>query len=381
MTRSLILSKIFYVPIEPLEERYTAQWYKHFPTMFKSHGFDEVEVIDGIALTDHVKVGSFLDMNSTVHYKMSQLQLIAKAFNCGSVNPGDVFFFADLEFWGIESVRLMSQLNNVPVKLYGFLHAASYTKEDAFSVAAPYQKYTELGWAAAMDGIFVGSEYHKNAFMERRAGPGATREDAKLIYDKIFVTGNPLFKADYEGQMQYSANKKQQLIISNRFDYEKRPNESLQFAYLIKKKVPDLEIIVTTSRPTFKSNKSWLVDLAKGLEADGVIKIYSGLSKAQYHTHLAESKLMLTNSIEESFGYCIAEALAFNTYVLAPNTCSHPELCNDDAGMLFDDSDEIVDKALALLDRKDDVRYYNDRYEANSVVSSMVNIMKGPTHG
>lgn len=378
MTRRLILSKLWYIPIEPLAERYTEQWYNEFPVLFKQYGMDEVKVIDGAPLTNFVKVGAFLDMNSTVHYKNTQMQQISAAFNNGEVNAGDIFFIADLEYWGIEAIRLMSQLNNVPVKLFGWLHAASFTKEDAFSVAAPYQKYIEIGWCSAMDGVFVGSQYQKDAFYERRIAPLVSSvEEQNELMNKIHPVGNPLFMNVYEKEQHYSFNKKKQLIISNRFDYEKRPNESLQFAYLLKKRVPDLEIIVTTSRPKFKSNKQWLVNLALGMQEDGIIKIYEGLTKSEYHRHLAESKLMLTNSIEESFGYCIAEALAFGTNVLAPNHCSHPELLCGDSRMLFDNADEIVEKAVVLLDTNIDTRYYITKYEAKSVISSMVSIMKG----
>lgn len=353
------MTKLFYVPIEPLEERYTAQWYKHFPEEFRAAGF-QVEVIDGEVLTNHVDVGAFLPMNSTVHYKNSQMMKIAKLFQDKKVNQNDVFFIADTEFWGLESIRLMSQMNNIRVRIYSFLHAASYTREDAFAIAEPYQKYTELGWILSCDKVFVGSQYHKNAFLQRRAKEFASPEDASRIDKKIVVTGNPLFEEDYF--LPVYPEKKNQIIISNRFDWEKRPNMSLTFAYLLKKKHPDLRIVVTTSRPKFKSNKQWLVDMARGMEQDGIIEIHEGLTKTEYHTLLAESKVMLSNSIEENFGYCIAEAMMFNTYPLIKNELSHPELVSNDPRLLFRDEDEIVGKVISLMNSDFDVTKYCDKY-------------------
>jgi glycosyltransferase involved in cell wall biosynthesis len=342
------MSSLYIIPIEPLVERYSESWYRNLPKEFEkliqSYGLErEVVLINGQPLSNEVNVGTFLDINSTIHYKNSQMQEIAKLFHAGEIKDGDKFFITDLEFWGIESLRLMAQLNKVCIEIYGFLHAASYTIEDAFSVAAPYQRYTEVGWIEACDKVFVGTNYHKQAIVERRLKP-LGREDLRT---KIRVTGNPLFEQDYP---KIEVEKKRQVIISNRFDYEKRPNLSLDFAYLLKKKDPSIQIIVTTSRSTFKSNKNWLVEKAKRMEEDGIISIHAGLSKAEYHQHLAESKVMLSNSIEEHYGYCIVEACLYNTAPLVKNAYSHPEILNHNNDYMFNDEDEIIEKALNLLD-------------------------------
>lgn len=362
------MTKLFYIPIEPLEERYTEQWYRQFPVEFRQAGYD-VTVIDGEVLTNFVDVGAFLPMNSTVHYKNSQMMKVAKLFQDKVVKNGDVFFIGDTEFWGLESIRLMADMNGIKVKIFSFLHAASYTKEDAFEIATPYQKYTELGWILSCDKVFVGSAYHKQAFLERRAYPLAQPADIRKIEQKLVVTGNPLFKDDYV--LDTSPVKRDQVIISNRFDWEKRPNMSLSFAYILKKKWPDIRIIVTTSRPKFKSNKKWLVDMARGMEQDGIIEIHEGLSKMEYHTLLAESKVMLSNSIEENFGYCIAEAMMFNTYPLIKNELSHPELVEGDQRLLFNDEDEIVSKVAYLMNTTFDVTKYTHKYLSQYLYGSI----------
>jgi glycosyltransferase involved in cell wall biosynthesis len=361
---------LFIIPLEPLVERYTQSWYDNIPKAISTVFKEPIVVVDGEFLTDSVQVGAFLDMNSTVFYKNSQMQKIALAFHAKQVKDGDIFFIYDLEFWGIESIRLMAQLNKVNVRIYGFLHAASYTHEDAFAVAAPYQKYTELGWLGACDGVFVGSHYHKQAVIERRIIPYSHGSDVIDFSNKIHVTGNPLFASDYQ---KFNEPKEKKLIISNRFDWEKRPNLSLDFAYILKRKHPDLKIVVTTSRPVFRSNKQWLVDYARALEADGIIEIMEGLSKEQYHYQLATSKVMLSNSIEENFGYCIMEACIYNTYPLVRNAYSHPELLEGNKALLFDDEDEIVEKIELLLQRDMPIDVYADKYYDS--VESMAKIM------
>jgi len=338
--------RVIVVPIEPLVERYSESWYRNIPEYFRSQNCEVVQ-IDGQPLTNVVETGTFLDINSTVAYKASQMQAIATMFYEGRIQDGDVFFISDIEFWGIEALRLLADMNKKKVFITGFLHAASYTLEDAFEIASPYQKYTELGWLMACDYVFVGSMYHKKAVIERRIEAYAAEEDQRTLIEKIKVTGNPLFIDDYTPYPKVPKLKK--LVISNRFDYEKRPNLSLDFAYLLKKRNPDLEIAVTTSRPKFTSNRSWLVDYARALEADGILTVYEGLSKAAYHRHLAESSLFLTNSIEENFGYCVIEACLYGAVPLAPRTCSHPELLGNNDLLLFSNEDEILSKAEYIL--------------------------------
>ena len=322
---------LYLVPIEPLAERYTGEWYLNFPPAFREAGFT-VTTIDGQVLEDTVKVGTFLDVNSTVHYKMSQLQAISKLFHEQKVRPGSVFFFSDVEFWGLESVRLLSQMNGVPIKMCGFLHAASYTLEDAFAVAAPYQQFTELGWLAALDEVYVGSRYHRNAFINRRIFPH--RSDLLPMAQRIISTGNPLFPQAYE---QYPGTPKQRkMVLTNRFDREKRPDQTVDLFCRLKRLYPEWEFVVTTSRQTFRSNFHTLVDRARWAEGEGLIKIKAGLTKEQYHQELAEASVMVSHSIEENYGYCIAEALIYKTIPLLRKGLSHDEFLPKNPELLFD---------------------------------------------
>lgn len=341
------MNKLYLVPLEKVKGRYTEQWYNNFPKHFSNAGFD-VEIIDGEQYTDFVDVGTFLDIHTTIHYKNSQIQKIAKLFADKQIKENDIFFFMDYEFWGgVESVRLLAQMNQISVKIFAFAHAASYTIGDAFSVAHKHQKYIEVGWLAACDKIFVGSQHHKNAIIKRRLELLATSEDLDELKDKIVVTGNPFFEEDY---ISFNTIKKNQVILPNRFDIEKRPDLALSIAYNFKQKYPDTEFVITTSHPKFKSNQKWLYNLAKNYEQAGIVTIKENLSKDEYHKILSESKVMLsTNDVDENFGICIFEAMYYGTYPLLKNDLSHPELVNNTNEFLYDNEDEIEDKLSKLL--------------------------------
>lgn len=312
------MTRIIIVPLEPLSERYTEQWYRRFPPTFALAGYDVVQ-IDGVPLlNDEIKVGAFLDINSTTHYKWSQLQQISKMFHEGQVADGTIFFFADIEFWGIEAIRLLADMNGIKIKMTGFLHAGSYTNEDAFAIAAPYQRYTEVGWVAAMDKVFVGSEYHKTAFISRRLAP----LNAYQLVDSIKVTKNPVFLDEYPyfGHVP----KQKRILLTNRFDREKRPGETLRLFAELKASHPEWQFIICTGRPTLRGHPDD-VALAETLNAEGVIQIKAGLTKNQYHSELAEAYMMVSHSIEENYGYCLAEAIIYDCIPLVRDGLSHNE--------------------------------------------------------
>lgn len=321
-TRDLLL-----IPIEPLTERYSEQWYRRMPPAFAAAGFN-VKVIDGKPLLENeIKVGAFLDINSTVHYKMTQLQELARMFNCGEVKDGTVIWFSDIEFWGLESVRLMADMNKVDVALAGFLHAASYTKGDAFAIAEPYQQYTEVGWVAALDAVFVGSAYSKSAVVSRRLGV------APQLADKIIVSSNPMFLDEYH---KFAGVEKRNLVVlTNRFDVEKDPWATLDLFKVAKAAHPDWEFQICTGRPTLRSNDPALVSYARSLESQGVLTIRAGLTKEEYHRTLAQAKVMVSNSPEESFGYCVVEAINYGCVPLLRKCASHPELVDYNPSCLF----------------------------------------------
>lgn len=334
-------TQLIAVPIEPLTERYSEQWYRLIPQALSDAGYDVI-VIDGqTLLNDDIKVGTFLDMNSTAAYKASQIQTIARMFHAGMVEQGATFLFYDIEFWGVEQIRLLAQMNNVQVFITGFLHAASYTTGDAFAIAADYQKYTELGWIASMDKVFVGSAYHKRILIDRRLEP----LNAMHLADRIHVTLNPVFVDEYPKYPELQ--KRRKVLMTNRLDAEKNPQETIALFRELKAEFPEWEFVVTTGRKTLRSNSQAMIDAALAAEADGVITIRYGLTKDEYHRELAEAAFVVSHSREESYGYCIAEAMVYGAVPMLTNAASHPEFVG--STFLFDTQEEAKSKMVSYM--------------------------------
>lgn len=364
-----MVNHVIYVPIEPLTERYTEQWYRQFPIKFKEAGYKVVTIDGEPLLNNEIQTGTFLDINSTTYYKWSQLQQLSRMFFHKQIPDNSIIFFGDIEFWGLEAVRLLADMNKVPIKIVGFLHAASYTIGDAFEIASYYQQYTEIGWIAACDQVYVGSHYHKQAVIERRLFPC----NAMHLADKLIVTKNPIFVEEYP---IINIPKQKKILLTNRFDKEKDVNKTLDLFAHLKFLYPQWEFVITTSRKTFRSNDTEALKKAISMHEQGLITIKSGLTKQQYHEELASAYAVVTHSPEENYGYCIAEALLYGTRVFAFNAASHPEFLTHN--YLFNAKEEAPLKLSAFI-MDIELNAFNPEYGYNSIptldTNGMVNII------
>lgn len=356
---------IYYLPIEPLDERYTEQWYRWFPAEFIRQGLP-YRVVDGEPLlADEIRVGTFLDINSTLHYKAEQLKQVALLFHLQQVKDGDVFLVADAEFWGIEAIRYLATLNRLQVRMVGFVHAGSYTAEDFMEPCVNFARYYEHAWGQVFDTLCVGSEYHRQALVTKRGVPEA----------KILVTGNPYDIQETRalvGPLRASRDapditpqnhRPMRVIHSNRPDPEKRPELTLDLFEHLKPKHPSWELMVTTSRQTWGAGV--LRARALAMQDRGVLTIREGISKRAYLRLLADSRVMTGNTIEENFGYCVLEALAMDTVPVIPDAFSHPELVEGDGRCLFQPGSMEEQAALVELamDNPFPVAHYAEKYD------------------
>jgi len=337
---------LYVLTLEPLEERYTEQWYRWFREELEAAGVP-FEYIDGDQLRSYVKVGTVLDAVGTCYWKMTQLARVCKLFEDGKVKDGDKFFTMDLWHPGLEIIPYMAELCGIHVRVFGFLHAGSYYTEDFAEPMATWAKFFEVGWSRICEKIFVGSEYHKKLFLRAR--------DAEA---KIVVTGNPFKSSELAPYRVPLSEKKRQVIFPNRWDKEKRPAE---FVY-IARKMPDVQFVVTTSRRTLTNDPKlrWVAEVAAKLPN---VTIYEGIRKADYYRLMAQSKVYLSTSIDETFGYCLVESLALGCYPVVRRGFSYCEILANDPRFFYEDLDEAIERIYEGLDCKETFEHLASYYD------------------
>jgi len=371
------LKRIIYLPLQPLNERYTFQWYSWFPREFEKY-FDEVIVIDGKPLTKTIEKGAFLDVNSAFYWEMTQLRKVVKMMHNGQVKDNDYVFCADIEFPGlVHSINLLSLFNKVKVNLYGFVHAMSTTTEDFVSPFHEQMKYLEVGWLNSFNAVFVGSNYHRNIIISKLIRTTAAQSDVGLLTNKLIVSGNPWLseqiKTEFLEKYGELPRKENIVIFPNRFDYDKRPNLFMDLAEIICDEVDDVKFLLTTSRPYIRSSHPWLVKRYKALKKllGDKIDYKSGLGKMEYYYELAKSKIMISISIEENFGYCPIESLTFGTYPLVPNRYSYKETVSNE--FRYEDMDDLIKKTLYYIKNFKEGEFDLSKYE--KVIGRMCDVM------
>lgn len=350
---------LWILPIEPLEERYTKQWYDWFPQECERQGI-KYEVIDGVPLTDRVEVGTFLDVNSTMHYKATQIAVLAGNIRCGLVHKSDTIFLADGEMFGMEgSIRYLLQMNGLAdVKVVAFIHAGSYTQGDFVQQCSYFAEKYEQAWANVFDMILVGSEYHAHRLYNHRGIP----------LEMIQVTGNPYDVDAVKSSITYRPKVKR-VIHTNRPDPEKQPDVTLDIFEVLKQKHPDWEFMVTTSRRVWGAPD--LRKRALRLQEQGIIQVRENLTKVEYLSLLQESVVMTGNTIEENFGYCLLEAMLMDAIPVVPEDYSHPELVGGDRRCMFASRGEQIIGIEMAMDHPFPVSQYAEQYR-----HSLQNIVK-----
>ena len=330
---------IWYIPLEPLEERYTAQMYQWVVDGFNRAGL-EFYAVCGESLSSNIRQGEVLDAIGTNYYKAAQLQGICRIFDDGRVQNGDIFFVADLWFPGIEMIRYMAAQLGIDVKIAGIHYAGVFDPNDFTHKMRRWAQHNERGWLTLADYVFVGSEYHK-----------------KLLGDwtglaNIYATG---LVWDHETISSNVIDKEPVIIFPHRLDAEKCPHVFFDLVKRIKEIRPEVEGLITSSRKELASN-------IPRFHIPDYINVKVGLTKQQYYDELARSRVFFSSAQQETFGYALNEALALGCIPICPRRLSYVEVLEKNNLLLYRTFEDAVAKALKALDSKITYIPYTAKY-------------------
>jgi len=314
-------NKIIYIPLEELPQRYTGMMNQAiYPKV-------DISLYPKVEIDKEIKRGQFLDIVNTCKFKAAQLQMIADLFNEGKVNNGDTFLIGDIFFPGIEMIKYMAELQEIDVKVYGINYAGRADKTDFVQKLGYWADASELGYHQICDGIFVGSDDHKENVCEYFGLNTATVHTTGLIWDLNYMQ-------EFHEEIGY-IEKEDFVIWPHRWCNEKGIDELIQYANSTDKK-----IVVTSSGP--------VKDCGTNLPRNIGFKF--NLTKKEYFTLMAKARWYLSTCYQETFGYTIQEAIFFNCNILVPNRACCPEMVPsvnvyekvEDINFLFDSVDLTV---------------------------------------
>lgn len=256
--------KVYYLPLEPIDTRYTKQWYVWFAEVFRDEGI-EFEYIDGEQVESKVGSEFFLDMKNTFVWKFEQLKRLFKK----DMEDGDIVFIPDGEYPGIEALVYFAKFYNKKIKIYEIWHAGTYDYWDLTNQfgLARWGKDLEEVWMDMADKIFVATSFHKRIILESR----------RIDENKVVVTGLPV---DVEGLKKYKSGVKEyDIVFTGRLVKEK--------GYDVVKKL---------------KSEGWQIHCTMDYRYE----------KSKYYEVLGRSRIVFAPSLQETFGYGVVEAMSMD---------------------------------------------------------------------
>lgn len=286
------MKTIYIVPIEPIDARYTKQWYENIPAILEKAIADvgadiQVVTIDGTPIAANTTAGAFLDFGATNVYKASQTEAVSRLFSEGKIKAGDKFLITDAWNFIITPIKYMSDLLNIPVEISSIWHAGAYDPSDilGYKMSKPWPAHAERSWFFSSDFNYYATDFHKNMFL-------TNLQIGEDFHYKAVRSGQP-HTPIIDQCSKYEQTPKQALMIwPHRYNDDKQPAIAEDLAV-------DIPTIITQ-----KLN----------------------LSKEQYYETLGTASVLFSCSLHENLGISIMEGVLAGVIPVLPDRCSYSEM-------------------------------------------------------
>lgn len=284
------MNRIIYVPIEPLTERYSAQYLEWFPREFKKAGI-ECLTIAPRTIYDKIRDGSFLDVCGTNYYKAVQIKSLCEMAFHGEITDDDVIFLGDMWMPGLESISYIRDALKIKFKIVGMLYAGTYDPYDFLTKngMGHWGKPLEESWFKIVDKIFMATNFHKRLVMQTR----------EIDPKKLVVTGHPIC-LDWDDE---ECEKENIVVFPHRLDSEKNPDMFDMLEDHIQRNLGD---------------HNWLFYKTKEVTK----------TKQEYYNLLRRAKISVSFADQETYGFAMVESIMSGCLPIVPDRLSYTEMYN-----------------------------------------------------
>lgn len=339
---------LYNIPIESLEERYSAQWNQWFPREFTRLGvrFETIDPPCEGLVRKHIVDGAFLDVLGTNIYKNVQMFRILRAAIAGEIMDGDVFFFHDLWFPGLEALFYIRDGMGLDIKIAGLLHAGTYDPHDFLTQKGmrKWGKHAEACWFEGVDLVMVATKFHADLLLTNLHESGVHHS----FVSRLRVVPFPLMILGVQSE------KEDLIVFPHRLAPEKAPHEF--------DAINDLALHETSAR--FVKTKD------------------ECSTKAEYYHLLRKAKVAVSTARQETWGIAMQEALTYNCIPVVPDRLSYRELFPRE--YRYNTLEEAADMAARFAnnyEHEEAREIYRHMRAANymrnhSAISEMVDVMR-----
>lgn len=287
----MLKPNIWIFSLEPLDSRYTKQWHTNIPEILTAAAGENFRVrqIDGVQRTAKVTNGAFLNFSDTNYWKSTQLCNFVELLDAGETTVNDRFLFTDTWNPCITQIAYMRDLLDQKWQLHGIWHAGAYDPSDilGYKMQKPWPWHAEQSWYYSCDYNYYASNFHKDMFLRN------LKIEQEHI-GKAYRSGQPHGEIIKSMEQYANATKSDKNLVMwpHRFNADKQPDIA--------------------------------VDL--GNDFDMVITQKLSLSKDEYYSTLAESKVMFSCALHENLGISVMEGVLAGVIPVLPDRCSYAEM-------------------------------------------------------
>lgn len=297
------MNTIYIIPIEPIDQRYTKQWYDNIPLLLneaiQEHNLDyTVKNIDGVTLEGKTTSGAFLDFGQTNQYKASQTAQVSELFSQGLILPGDKFLITDAWNFIVTPIKYMSELLDIPVEIHGIWHAGAYDPTDilGLKMSKPWPHLQEQAWFMACDYNYFGTNFHKDMFLENLQIP-------EEYHYKAIRSGQPHTPIVEQLEPYYNNER-------TNAGTARRP----------------VTIILWPHRYNEDKQPEIIEDMKGGLANKVLMTQNMNLTKEKYYKVLGETTIVFSSSLHENLGISMMEGCLAGAIPIVPDRASYTEM-------------------------------------------------------
>lgn len=304
---------IWVFSLEPIQTRYTCEWYDHFPKLLETKVGSKftVKQIDGIQKNSAPTPGAFLNFSDTNYWKSSQICNFLEHHNRGETGTDDHFIFTDAWNPTIVQLKYMRDLLGFKWKTHGLWHAGSYDDQDFLGRLigpAGWVRHAEKSFYHCFDHNYFATEFHVKLFFD------------KLLNDGVFE--NPWYDEDWRDR--YTDNHCK--IVRSGW-----PMEYMEDTLLMYKGMPKRDLILFPHRVAPEKQLDIFLDLKESLpQYEFVVCQEKQLTKNEYHNLLGESKLIFSANLQETLGISWFEGALVDAIPMVPDRLSYSEMALND---------------------------------------------------
>ncbi len=347
------MRKLFYMGLEPYEERYTLQLQDWSTAVFDKMGID-YEVVPGSLLNNDKSIvtGQVLDAHGRSYFGMSQMMSLVKMMQEGKVTCDDVVYFEDMFQPGITSLPYIMDQVSPKHRPQIFVHCMAQSIDpDDFIHVWNMQRW--MGHYEHLVNDFVDGVFCTNEEMVANAKVAGWTAPLYNIAGLAFGKDEVRSRVAYEVRPFEKRTKR--VAFSARWDQEKQPDFYMdlieQFFQHRTAAQLDVEFALFSGGPLRSNNQSYM-ERTDRLVREGKLKVHDNLSKNRYYELLNDTRVVFNCALQDWTSNTVSEADALGSNVLYPAYRSFPETFANDHTRLYVpwSLNDAIDKLSPLLE-------------------------------